>query len=366
MKNKHYIILVMAVFLVGMVLVYWYMNHRGPASGNLALTNALPADQPLITKAQPAIRTFTRRIPWIGTVESKASIELIALVAGRVVAIEADDQARIEKDRLVIRLGGTQIEGVRAKLEAEVESLKTTLELAGQRVERLRESLKVQLATKDQLAAAQEMQVNIETQLRETRLNLRILENQVCISAPINGIFTNRRVSIGQDVNAGQVLGEIINVDRLRIVASVVPPLGIELQGKEATIHLDESRSLTGLVQSVLPQAGGTGAVIVWIEGPQIERPLRPGQTIGGEMIVEVKPHTLAVPKSAIVYDSKEHPYLFISKGSSYEPLSIQVGLEQDGWVEVLSGLKQDQFVVTQGAYELFYKQFNEQFKVQD
>jgi RND family efflux transporter MFP subunit len=366
MKSKHYIVLIVAVSLAGMVLAYWYMNHREPASGNLVPTNSSPADQPLITTAQPAIRTFTRRVPWIGTVEPKASVELTALVAGRVVAIEADDQARIEKGRLVIRLGGAQIEGVRAKLEAEIESLKTKLELAGQRVERLKENLKVQLATKDQVAAAQETQVNIETQLRETRLNLKTFENQVRISAPINGIFTNRRVSVGQDVNTGQVLGEIMNVDRLRIVASVFPPQGIELQGREATIRMDENRSSTGLVQSVLPQDGGTGAVIIWIEGPQIDKQLRPGQTIEGEMVVEVRPHTLSVPKSAIVYDSKEHPYLFVSKDSSYEPLSIQVGLEQDGWVEVLSGLKQDHLVVTQGAYELFYRKFNEQFKVQD
>ena len=86
----------------------------------------------------------------------------------------------------------------------------------------------------------------------------------------------------------------------------------------------------------------------VWIEGSQIDTQLRPGQLVGGTMVVKVRPDTLAVPESAIVYDSQEHPYLFVRQDSSYEPLSIQVGLEQDGWVEVLSGLKQDQIVVTQ------------------
>jgi len=84
------------------------------------------------------------------------------------------------------------------------------------------------------------------------------------------------------------------------------------------------------------------------------------------DIVVAIKPDALAVPESAIVYDSQEHPYLFVSKDSDYVPLSIQVGLEQDGWVEVLSGLEQGQLVVTQGAYELFYRKFNKQFKVQD
>ncbi|SPD73941.1 hypothetical protein PITCH_A2030085 [uncultured Desulfobacterium sp.] len=366
MKSKNYITLIVAVFISGMVLAYWYMNHRGAASGNLVSSNYSPAAQPLITTAQPALRTFTLRVPWIGTVESQASVELTALTAGRIEVIHAEDQSHIEKGKLVMRLGGPQVDGVREKLSAEIESLGSQIEPAQQTVERLKESLKAQLATKDQVAAAQDAQARLEFQLRETRLSLKTFENQVGISAPISGIFTNRRVSVGQDVNAGQVVGEIIDTGRLRIVASIFPPQGIKLQGKEATIRLDENQSLTSLVRSVLPRALSTGAVTVWIEGPQIDTQLRPGQMVGGDIVVEVRPHTLAVPESAIVYDSKEHPYLFVSKDSSYEQLSIQVGMEQDGWVEVLSGLKQDQFVVTQGAYELFYRQFNEQFKVQD
>jgi multidrug efflux pump subunit AcrA (membrane-fusion protein) len=70
-----------------------------------------------------AVRVFTLRVPWIGAVEPRASIELTALVAGRVEVIDAEDQAQIEKGQLVMKLGGPQIEGIRAKLTAEIESL---------------------------------------------------------------------------------------------------------------------------------------------------------------------------------------------------------------------------------------------------
>lgn len=367
MKRKHYIALILAVFIIGMAAIaYWYLKPRGPATESLVPSNSSPAAQPLIATARPILRTFTLRLPWIGTVEAQASIELTALVAGRVEIIKAEDQRQVEERQLVMRLGGHQVDGVREKLTAEIESLESQIDLARQTVERLKESLKAQLATKDQVATAQDAQVRLETQLREARLSLKTFENQVRISAPVSGIFTNRRVSVGQDVNAGQVVGEIIDTSRLRIVASFFPPQGVELQGKEGTIRLSENQTLIGLVRRVLPRASGTGAVTVWIESPQIDAQLRPGQMVGGAMAVTVRPDALAVPESAIVYDSQEHPYLFVSKNSSYVPISIQLGLEEDGWVEVLSGLKQDQLVVTQGAYELFYRQFNEQFKVQD
>ena len=72
------------------------------------------------------------------------------------------------------------------------------------------------------------------------------------------------------------------------------------------------------------------------------------------------------MPESAVVYDTEEKPYLFVETKHGYESHPVQLGLIQDGWVEILSGLEQNQFVVTHGAYELFYRQFNEQFKVQD
>jgi RND family efflux transporter MFP subunit len=366
MKVKHCITLVLGVSLAGMALTYWYVTTRSSAVKPLATMEIEPAIPPLITTARPTIRAFRVRVPWIGTVESQGSVELTALVAGRVEAIEAEDQTWIGKGKPVVRLGGPQIEGQRAKLAAEVESLKSQLDLAQQAVERLKQSLKAQLATKDQVAAAQDLQIKLQTQLREARLNLEALEKNVCISAPMSGIFTNRRISVGQDVNGGQVVGEIIDSGHLRIVASIFPPPGIELQGKEATIRLDETQTLIGLVRHVLPQASGTGAVQAWIEGPQIDKQLRLGQTVGGGMVVEVRSETLAVQESAIVYDPKERPYLFVQKDGAYEPRSVQLGLVQNGWVEVLSGLEQNQSVVTQGAYELFYRQFNEQFKVQD
>ena len=67
-------------------------------------------------------RTFTLRIPWVGTVESQSSVELTALVAGRVETIVAEDQGPVEKGHPVMQLGGPQIEDTRIKLTADIES----------------------------------------------------------------------------------------------------------------------------------------------------------------------------------------------------------------------------------------------------
>ena len=366
MKTKHYITLALVVAIIGFgAYALLHIAPRESAAGKTA-SDSSSAPESLISTAYPTKRTFTLQVHWVGTVESQTSIELTALVAGRVESIDAEDQNPIKMGQSVMRLGGPQIGDTRARLMAQIKSLETQAQLARETLVRLKENLKTRLATKDQVAAAQEAKVRLETQLRDARLNLKTLNRLSRIAAPMNGIFTNRRVSVGQDVAAGQVVGDVIDTARLRVKASLFPPQGLELQGREAAIRLNESQTLTGIVRQVLPRASSTGAVSVWIEGPQIDAQLRPGQTVGGEIVAQSRSGVLAVPESAIVYDAQEHPFLFVGKDGSYERIGIQTGLVQDGWVEVLSGLKEDQLVVVRGAYELFYRKFNEQFKVQD
>lgn len=358
---------VVVIALLGL-LIFSYRHFRsgGPADSSSVTVDTSQANGSLITTALPVRRTFTRKIPWIGTVEARSSVELVALVPGRVETIIARDQSPVEKGQPVMKLGGPQIEDAHAKLLTGIESLERQLVIARQTVKRHKETLGNRLSTSDQLAAAQEAEAGLEAQLGDARLNLETLENRISITSPVKGIFTNRQISAGQDVSAGQTVGEVIDTGRLRVVASLFTPEGIDIQGKDAIIRLNENRTLPGIVNSVLPQASDTGATSVWIEGRGIDGELHPGQTVEGVVIARTSPGALAVPESAIVYDSQGHPCLFIYRKGSYEPAGIRTGLEQDGYVEVLSGLKQDQLVVTRGAYELFYKNFTEQFKVRD
>lgn len=362
MKKKGYIILTLSVVIIGLV-AYAFRQSKGrtPAAGHL--TSNTPS---VICTARPARRNFTVSIPWIGIVEPQASVKLTALVAGRIETIDVEDEQPVKRGEPIMQLGGPQIKEARTKLTTQIGSLRTQVKLAREALERLKEGLKIHLATKDQVATAQETLVRLEARLRNTRLKLKTLDQEIRITAPISGIFTNRRVSVGQDVTAGRIVGEIIDPNRLRIVASLFPPRGIELQGKKATIRLNANRSISGVVRRVLPCASSTGAVRVWIEGPQIDALLHPGEMVGGDIVAQSRPGALAVPKSAIVYDAKERPFLFVRKRNGYEMVPIHTGVEQSGWVEVLSGLRADQLVVVKGTYELFYRNFNKQFKVQD
>lgn len=366
MKIKYVVFWIIVVCFAGIASTYWYMQTKNSKLQSMLTSKNQYNAAPLITVAHPAVKEFTDKVTWIGKVEARDSVLLTAQLNGRITTLLAGDQTMVKKGKPVVRLGGTQIEMQQRKLQSDIESLQSRFDLSSQTVARLRQSLQDQLVTKDQVAEAEAAQIDLQTQLSEAIKSLEALNAQINISAPITGIFTNRHLSLDQDVSPGQVIGSIINPQNLRIVASLSPVADNPLLGKEVRIDINETHTITGKVSSVLPQTSNTGNLQVWIEGEQINRQLKPGQTLSGSLILRSKARALCIPVSAVIYDEQERPNIFLLQGKKYVPKIIRTGVEQDGWVEVISGIDKRQWVVTKGAYELWYRQFSREFKVKD
>jgi hypothetical protein len=60
----------------------------------------------------------------------------------------------------------------------------------------------------------------------------------------------------------------------------------------------------------------------------------------------------IVAPRSAVLRDGQE-AYLFSVDQGRAQRVSIQTGIEQNGWIEIRSGVKAGQPVVVRGNYEL-------------
>ncbi len=367
MRRRAWVVLILVLVAAGVsALIYWYVRPRQSAAGRGTSYEAQSIESRLIAVAPPTVRTFVVHVPWVGVAQSVSTVELTALMAGRIQSIEATDEMPIRTGASVMVLGGPLVMAQEAKLEANLESSKLQLGLASQNVQRLEQNIKEQLSTRNDLATAQEAQLKLQAQVRDAQMALQALQEQSHITAPIAGVFTNRRVSVGQTVKVDGVLGSIIDPNHLRVVASLFPPAETRLEGKEATVRIATGRMVPGVVRRMVPQADSMGATILWIEGPQIDRQLRPGQTVAGAVTLEIRPSSLAVPESAVLYDQRDQPYVFVEVQGRYERRDIDLGLTQEGWAEVVSGLQKDESVVTQGAYEIASREFSSQYRVED
>lgn len=303
---------------------------------------------------------------WVGRAENVETVGTTAMEAGRIISVDAEDGVEVRKGSLLFTLGGTEIDNRKEIVSGNIASLERRVKLAKKLVDRKWQAVERKISSRDELNAAENTLAALQAELKSNILELRRIRTLVFVRAPITGIFMRRRVSVGQEVEKGEELARLIAPDRMRIVAVLYAPDRVQPAGMETILRNSDGRELSGLVIRVLPERTPAGGAILWIEGEEINRLLKPGEVVSGDILLSTHAGVLAVPESAIVYDQNETPYVFFKGAGGYKRQQVKTGLVSDGWVEIVSGVNEGDSVVVQGAYELFYRDFSKLYKVAD
>ncbi len=134
--------------------------------------------------------------------------------------------------------------------------------------------------------------------LEQAKLNLGYTR----IVAPVNGIVTNRTVEAGQNVQLGQDLMKVINLDDLWVTANfketqlrkmtVNQPVTVhaDISGKDYKGHLQSLSGASGSITSLLPPENATGNYVKVVQripvkitfdsGETKDHVLRPGMSV--------------------------------------------------------------------------------------
>jgi len=340
--------------------------HKGPPDGKASGTGNLPHPD-IIRIAAPERRAFAETCRWFGKVESRNKTRIIALETGRIVSITASDGASVAKGDLLFTIGGPLVESRLKALRTQLAALEERIEFAKQMVRVKRKAVSRQFARREELLSAEDVLARLKAEMESVRQAIERFQEATHIRATVGGVFTHRKVSVGQEVQKGDDLAEIISRDHVYIAATVFPKGGgAELEKKRAVINLPGGNSIQGTITTVLPQRTAEGATVVWIEGIDLDSALSPGQTVAGTIILSAHEKALAVPQAAVVRDEKERAYVFLKNSSGYRRQPVKTGIVAGGWIEITSGLKAGDKVVVRGAYELFYRDFNKIYKVAD
>lgn len=351
-----------ALVAVGTVIVI--------AAAVLALRWAANRPEPKANPASPAVetvarRSFIRTAPWIGTVESAGAVRITALAEGRVLKVDARDAARVKAGTLLFTLGGPVLGPSLKAAGAAVRTWRARLELARQVAARKKRAAKTRVVNRNEAASAQQAVERARNGLADARKRLRSLRAQSELRAPVAGVFSDRRVNPGQDVAAGEVLADVVDPHRLRVAGVVYVPSGTCLLGRSAEVEAG-GRLLHATIARVFPDRTPGGGVKFWLEGKGLADRLAPGESARGRIEYSRSGSAPAVPRSALVYDEHEQPYVFVKTGGGYRKTRVKTGAASARWVEIVKGVSPGDQVVVRGAYELFYAGFSKTYKVED
>lgn len=356
-----YIIIFVIVSVVGVSIQNSISksNDTGQKTSTVGKTN-------MIETVRPQQYDFSDICPFFGKVESKKKVKVISLIKGRIISVDTVDEMPVKKGTLLFTLGGQQIDLHLAALGKKVDFLKKLVSLAEKNAAYQKKALTEKLAKKEDLNKSLNALTLVQSELKAAELEFRRFNNALYVRATIDGVFSRRSVSAGQEIEKGNQLAEVLKPKHLRVVASLFPETKTELKGKKVIIEMQNGNFISGNIVNVLSRRTPEGATVIWIEGSELNRKLFPGETVSGKMTLSVHRGKLAVSQRAIVKDEKEQAYVFLKTGDGYHKQLVVTGLTSNGRVEIIAGVKETDEVVIKGAYELFYRDFNKTYKVAD
>ena len=188
--------------------------------------------------------------------------------------------------------------------------------------------------------------------VRETGANPRTID----WPAPASGTVINKRIINGQRVAAGDELYRIADLSQVWLIAEVAEgDLADVRPGMRATMTFRayRNRPVDGVVTFIYPEVRPeTRTARVRIEVVNADERLKP------DMYADVVLHAEAdrtpvttVPTSAVI-DNGTQQIVLVAKGEGrFEPRTVKLGRSSDSHVEIVSGLRQGEEIVTTATF---------------
>ena len=285
------------------------------------------------------------RVESVGTTRAREAVEVVAPVAGRVVAIHFEEGQQVEEEQLLVEIDK---ERESAQLR-EAQALRNDVASQLQRANRLLQSQNVAQARVDELRAGL-----AAADARVAALQAALDDKE--IRAPFDGVVGLREISRGAFVQPQQRVTTLDDISSLRLdfsvperfLSALVPGLAVE-----ANSSAFPGQAITGRVTRIDTRVDSvTRSLRVQAELANAERRLRPGMFMGVSLTVDANDEAVLVPEAALVNEGSES-YVFVIADARAERRAVTMGQRLHGEVEIRDGLAAGESVAVLGLQRL-------------
>ena len=200
---------------------------------------------------------------------------------------------------------------------------------------------------------------NAEGQLQSAKGKLHAAEASVSyteIRSPIDGVVTDRPFYAGETAPAGAALITVMQTATLLAKAHLAQGQAQQLKlGTSADVTVTGvEKPVTGKVVLISPALDpGSTTVEVWVRVENSHGVLKPGTAARLAIAAETVHNALTVPAPSVLKDDTgKNSVMVVEKGTA-KKRDVTVGVADGDELQIVSGVKTGEMVITTGAYGL-------------
>jgi len=330
----HYRLAVLLAF--AMASVAGCSNGKAKEKDSTEADSAVPVEvQPLRRAAMVAVYSGTAPI------EAHEEAEVVAKVGGEVRQLFVEEGDTVKAGQVMARLDGDRLRLEVAQTEANLRKLERDY------------NRQLELSQKGLVAkgTAENAKFDLDA-LRASYDRARLELGYTDIRAPIDGVVSARHIKVGNTIAANAPTFRVTNLDPLVAYVHIPEKEFRKLapqQTAEVVVDALGAEKFTGVISRISPTVdpkSGTFRARVEVQDPT--RRLKPGMFARVNIVYERRENALQLPRAAIV-DTDGTQSIFIVNGDKAEQRTVETGLANNGWIEVVGGLTGDERVVVVG-----------------
>ncbi|HSD66083.1 MAG TPA: efflux RND transporter periplasmic adaptor subunit [Vicinamibacteria bacterium] len=309
--------------------------------------------------APVAVRDVVYQIKSLGQIEAQDVVQVTAQVEGVATEVRFREGDRVGPGTVLLRIDPERYRLEAERAQATLEQARAEQDRAGADLRRREALAQNDLLSAEELNRSRSDSTRLTASVEVAQAALGIARQNVArseVRPQVSGVIDTRTVDTGQFVRTGTVLGTIVDSSRLRLRFKVS-----EAESLRATVGASVTfrvaplgpRDFTARIYHVGRIADPTTRnveVLAWVDNPG---ELKPGFFAEVTLAGEQRKDALVVPESAVQASEQGFvTYVVEDKAARVRP--IQLGLRTGtGVVEILSGLKPGETVVTEGSDRL-------------
>jgi multidrug efflux system membrane fusion protein len=306
-----------------------------------------------------AVQDVVYQIKSLGQIEAQDMVQVTAQVEGVATDVRFREGDRVGPGTVLLRIDPDRYRLEAERAQATLEQSRAEQDRAGADLRRREALAQNDLLSVEELNRSRSDSTRLTASVEVAKAALGIAQQNLQraeVRPQVSGVINTRTVDTGQFVRAGTVLATIVDSSRLRLRFKVS-----EAESLRATVGGSVAfrvaplgpRDFTARIYHVGRIADSTTRqveVLGWVDNPG---ELKPGFFAEVTLAGERRERALVVPETAI-QASEQGFVIYVVEGGAARLRPIQLGLRTGtGIVEILSGLKPGETVVTQGSDRL-------------
>ncbi|CAN5477225.1 efflux RND transporter periplasmic adaptor subunit [soil metagenome] len=332
------------ILMVFALIIFILIQNKTKSQEKLKVGNDYSKAVP-VNVTDVSVKEIDNKLSIIGTINASKEVTVGAETIGRVTAVSFSEGQFVSKGRIL-----ASIDSESKRLN--IQNAQNNYDKAKNDLARY-EQLSIENATTDvQVESYRFAFKSAETQLLLANRQLK----DAYVKAPMSGYVTIKNVEKGSIVSTGSPVATIVDISSLKVKVNVSETDVFQLKvGDPAEITTDvyPGKIFFGKITAIIAKGDEAHTYPVEITVPNEKtHPLKAGMFGKANFTSLQNRRGLVIPREALVGSIKD-PKVFIIVNNVAKLVSISTGAEGDLYIEVTSGLKEGDKVVTNGTNNL-------------